>query len=255
MSEGVFENDMPGRMAGWGTSLVLHGLLGGLILLAMGIDKPLPPEPFRWNVALLQPPPPSSGTQAQAAAPSASQRRIVAPKPVVDQKIAPDAPAVTETVTPIQQETVVSVSPAASATEQAASHTPADHTSSAVVDTGGLGCGVGPCGGGGDSEAPQASVVVDTGELAHRLWRRMEELKRYPYLARRNGWEGQVLINAVIGTDGHLLHAEIQQSSGHKILDQDALKVIRAATPLSMGQSHSQQQTTFTIPLIYRLRH
>lgn len=79
--------------------------------------------------------------------------------------------------------------------------------------------------------------IVDTGWLADLLWRRMEALKRYPYLARRNGWEGEVLIKAVIGADGRLLHAEIQQSSGHAALDQDALKVLRASTPLELEQN------------------
>lgn len=65
----------------------------------------------------------------------------------------------------------------------------------------------------------------------------MEALKRYPYLARRNGWEGEVLIKAVIGADGRLLHAEIQQSSGHAALDQDALKVLRVSTPLELEQN------------------
>ncbi|MDO9371789.1 MAG: energy transducer TonB [Gammaproteobacteria bacterium] len=231
MSAVVFENYSPGRLDGWSTSLVLHGALGGLILFAiMGAEKPLLPEPFRWEVALLSAAPsapmaqpPAAQVQPAQAAPAPS--RAVAPQPVVARQA---APAVTETVAPVQQQAVVSAAPVM---EQAP-----------VIER--------PS----EPEASPPSAVADTGWLADLLWRRMEALKRYPYLARRNGWEGQVLIKAVIGADGRLLHAEIQQSSGHEALDQDALKVLRASTPLELEQNPSWQQATLTIPVAYRLQ-
>lgn len=296
MSAVAFENYSPGRLDGWRTSLLLHGVLGGLILFAAGAEKPSLPEPFRWDVALLssapsapmvqaQPPelPPVSrpsrvvapkpvvtrrvapavteaiapvqqqaavsaapatpvmeqakpneppelpAVQAQPLEPPPVSRpsRVIAPKPVVTRQAAPDAPTVTEAVAPVQQQTVVSAAPAAPVMEQAEPNEP---------------------------EAPPPSAVADTGWLADLLWRRMEALKRYPYLARRNGWEGQVLIKAVIGADGRLLHTEIQQSSGYEVLDQDALKVLRASTPLELEQTPSWQQVTLTIPVAYRLQ-
>jgi protein TonB len=210
---------------------VLHGALGGLILFAiMGAEKPSLPEPFRWDVAFLPAAPSAPVAQVQPAAPLPVPRpsRVVAPDPVVTRQAAPDAAAdahgVTEAVAPVQQQAVVSAAPTI---EQAELSEP---------------------------EAPPPSAVADTGWLADLLWRRMEALKRYPYLARRNGWEGQVLIKAIIGADGRLLHAEIQQSSGHEALDQDALKVLRASTPLELEQNPSWQQATLTIPVAYRLQ-
>lgn len=227
MSAVVFESYSPVRLDGWSTSLALHGALGGLILFAiMGAEKPSLPEPFRWEVAFLSAAPsapmaqpPAAQVQPAQAAPAPS--RVVAPQPVVTRQA---APAVTEAVAPVQQQAVVSAAPIM---EQAQPSEP---------------------------EASPPSAVADTGWLADLLWRRMEALKRYPYLARRNGWEGQVLIKAVIGADGRLLHAEIQQSSGHEALDQDALKVLRASTPLGLEQNPSWQQATLTIPVAYRLQ-
>ncbi len=214
MSAVMFENYSPGRLDGWSTSLILHGVLGGLILLAiMGSEKPLLPEPFRWEVAFLSAAPAPPMAQP-AAAPVAQVQPVVQATP----------PAVTEAVAPAQQPAVVSAAPVM---EQAEPSEP---------------------------EALPPPAVVDTGRLADLLWRRMEALKRYPYLARRNGWEGQVLIKAVIGADGHLLHAEIVESSGHETLDQDALKVLRASTPLKLEQNPSWQQATLTIPVAYRLQ-
>lgn len=230
MSAVVFESYSPGRLDGWRTSLVLHGALGGLILfVVMGAEKPLLPEPFRWDVAFLSAAPSAPMAQTPAAQVQPAQAapppgRAVAPDPVVTRQA---APAVTEAVAPVQQQAVVSAAPATPVVEQAQPSEP---------------------------EAPPPSAVADTGWLADLLWRRMEALKRYPYLARRNGWEGQVLIKAVIGADGRLLHAEIQQSSGHEALDQDALKVLRASTPLELEQNPSWQQATLTIPVAYRLQ-
>lgn len=228
MSTLALETYKTRRLDGWGASLLLHGVLGGLILFAvMGAEKPLLPEPFRWEVAFLpaapsqpmaQPSaPPAAETQPAPAEPPPPVARRVAPD--MPRQAAPDAPAVTEA-----PEAVASPAPVM---EQAQASEP---------------------------EAPPPPVEVDTGWLADLLWRRMEALKRYPYLARRNGWEGEVLIKAVIGADGRLLHAEIQQSSGHETLDQDALKVLRASTPLELEQNPSWQQATLTIPVAYRLQ-
>ncbi|MDP1709141.1 MAG: energy transducer TonB [Gammaproteobacteria bacterium] len=240
MSAVVFEGYRPGRLDGWSTSLVLHGALGGLILFAiMGAEKPSLPESFRWDVAFLSAAPAQTPVaqvkpaeplvaQAQPPAPPPVPRpsRVVTPDPVVARQAVPEAPAVTEAVAPVQQQAAVSAAPVPVIAQAQPS----------------------------EPEASPPSAVVDTGWLADLLWRRMEALKRYPYLARRNGWEGQVLIKAIIGADGRLLHAEIQQSSGHEALDQDALKVLRASTPLELEQNPSWQQAMLTIPVAYRLQ-
>jgi protein TonB len=49
----------------------------------------------------------------------------------------------------------------------------------------------------------------------------------YPKLARRRGLEGVVVLAARIDVSGHVQELEIMTSSGHKILDQAALKAVR----------------------------
>jgi protein TonB len=255
MSALALENYRARRLDGWGASLLLHGVLGGLVLFAvMSSDRPLLPEPFRWDVAFLpaapappvaQPPaPPAAEMQPAPVEPPPVPRHVVAPEV---SRQAPPAPAETEAVVPVQQQTVAPEAlPPAPVMEQAAPSEPeAPAVTEAVVPVQ------------QQTVAPEAlppTPVMDTGWLADLLWRRMEALKRYPSLARRNGWEGEVLIKAVIGADGRLLHAEIQQSSGHEALDQDALKMLRASTPLELEQNLSWQQATLTIPVAYRLQ-
>ncbi|MFN4262743.1 MAG: TonB family protein [Thioalkalivibrionaceae bacterium] len=53
----------------------------------------------------------------------------------------------------------------------------------------------------------------------------------YPEEARRRGLSGQLVVAARIRSDGSLVDAHIQQSSGEPILDQAALDIVRLAAP------------------------
>lgn len=229
---------LPRHTGSWAASLAVHGLLAGVtVWFAVSVKAPEIEIPFRWDVALV-----SASVPATAPA-SAAKASIVQPvrTPPVAPAVAPllpvpavqaDAPADTTpplaSVMPIQAQQVMRNS------EEAFAPAPPVVASAPVpVST---------------------ASTANTGELADLLWRRMETLKRYPYLARRNGWEGKVLLRVVLGDDGRLLHAEVQESSGHEALDQDALQVLRAATPLKVDPNSSWHQATLTIPVAYRLQ-
>ncbi|MEQ6341255.1 MAG: energy transducer TonB [Gammaproteobacteria bacterium] len=79
----------------------------------------------------------------------------------------------------------------------------------------------------------------------------MDTLKKYPVLAKRNGWEGQVLLKVILGGDGRLIRAEVQESSGHEALDQSALETLRAAMPLKL-ENQSWSQVALLLPVVYR---
>lgn len=49
--------------------------------------------------------------------------------------------------------------------------------------------------------------------------------KRYPRAAIDNGWEGEVVVLAAIGADGRLASLRVTRSSGHKVLDLQALQM------------------------------
>jgi len=48
----------------------------------------------------------------------------------------------------------------------------------------------------------------------------------YPHTARRRGWEGEVILKVFVENDGTPSKIEIQDSSGHKILDDSATKTV-----------------------------
>jgi protein TonB len=81
----------------------------------------------------------------------------------------------------------------------------------------------------------------------------VEELKRYPAMARADRLEGRVVVRAVVQEDGHLADLEIAKSSGHETLDRAAMEVLQQAFPLPMVKALGKPRVTIHVPLSYRL--
>lgn len=72
----------------------------------------------------------------------------------------------------------------------------------------------------------------------------------YPLLARRRGWQGEVVLSFRLGTDGLILDARIARSSGYGVLDHAALTALGKVKRLEGGLANS---LTMELPVIYRL--
>jgi protein TonB len=55
--------------------------------------------------------------------------------------------------------------------------------------------------------------------------------KRYPRSAIDNNWEGSVVVRMTVGADGRIAALGVARSSGHEVLDQQALDMFRTAKP------------------------
>jgi protein TonB len=95
----------------------------------------------------------------------------------------------------------------------------------------------------------------DFGWLVQALLSRVQQLKRYPPVARMNHWEGKVEVRAVIREDGQLADVAVAKSSGHQELDDDALDVVKQASPLHLSHALGKPQVTVRLPISYRLEH
>ena len=98
------------------------------------------------------------------------------------------------------------------------------------------------------------ATKADYGWLRDALLSRIERLKGYPYIARANRWEGLVILEAVINHEGVLVDLKIAESSGHSVLDQDAMEVIRKSCPLQLKHSLGKSEMTVRVPISYKLR-
>lgn len=96
-------------------------------------------------------------------------------------------------------------------------------------------------------------IHADYGWLSDALWRRIEELKRYPAQAKINHWEGKVVVEAVIRDDGEVIGLSIVESSGRAILDQEAMAVMKKASPLALKHPLGKPRVTIFVPISYRL--
>jgi protein TonB len=94
----------------------------------------------------------------------------------------------------------------------------------------------------------------DYGWLAETLRDRIEELKRYPPMARMNSWQGKVVLKFVVRDDGTVENLEVVQSSGHSVLDEAAMETIRRASPLPLKHELGKPRVTFQFPISYTLR-
>lgn len=104
-----------------------------------------------------------------------------------------------------------------------------------------------------DAPVRTSATKADFGWLAKSLWDRVAMLKRYPHRARVNHMEGRVLLRVVIKEDGHIKDLQVAESSGHSVLDQDALEIVRRAVPLKLTQPLGRPHVVVLVPISYRL--
>jgi protein TonB len=97
---------------------------------------------------------------------------------------------------------------------------------------------------------------VQNGALAIDLrvldW--LARYRTYPLPARRAHIEGVVQLRVVLLPDGRLVDARVEQSSGHRILDQAALDLLTHAAPLpdDLGSARTEQ-IELQLPIVYRM--
>jgi|GEM_PF-2097893 len=53
----------------------------------------------------------------------------------------------------------------------------------------------------------------------------------YPYLARRMGWQGNLIITFVLTPKGEIRDLSIEKSSGYEVLDKNTLEVLKKTAP------------------------
>ncbi len=93
----------------------------------------------------------------------------------------------------------------------------------------------------------------DYGWLADILFAKVQQMKRYPYLARNNRWQGNVVLQAVITEDGRVDNILVVESSGYSLLDQDAVALLERASPVRLNHPLGQPEVIVQIPIGYRL--
>ena len=95
--------------------------------------------------------------------------------------------------------------------------------------------------------------LADSTLLSRAVSQRMNAKKRYPKRALQLGMEGRVVIEAVINERGQVVSATIRESSGFELLDQDAMALLKAVTPLDIDTHRLAASTRVLVPMRYEL--
>jgi len=79
--------------------------------------------------------------------------------------------------------------------------------------------------------------------------------KRYPRAAMDNQWEGAAEVAMVVGANGRIVEMTISRSSGHAVLDRQAIDMFRKAKPLvPIPAALHGREFRVTLKVIYSLR-
>lgn len=242
----------------WAFSLLFHGVMVGFAVVLMTDLRLAPqPEPFKWDVSVFESAP--TPTQRSAQSQPVAESRPVEPQPVVQtvqeviqREVRTVTPVVQAVSQPIQSETQVIArtaqpieTPSPAAMEQPSAAATSAQPAQPINQPAGV------------QTMPVRSTPApqrDYGWLAETLRDRIEELKRYPPMARMNNWQGKVVLKFVVKEDGTVENLEVVQSSGHTVLDEAAMETIRRASPLPLKHELGKPRVTFQFPISYTLR-
>lgn len=78
--------------------------------------------------------------------------------------------------------------------------------------------------------------------------------KRYPAIAMEKGWQGRVEVRMFIGANGMLARTAIQTSSGHAVLDKQAIDMLRKGkTTVQIPARLRGRAFSVDVPVIFNL--
>lgn len=103
---------------------------------------------------------------------------------------------------------------------------------------------------------PPAPPPVDWRGYGGGVVAAVQAEENYPRMARRRGHEGVARVRVAIHRDGTLAAPPlIVESSGHRSLDDEALRMVEAAAPFTAFPDHAaEDRREFVLPLQFRLR-
>jgi protein TonB len=229
-------------------SLAFHAvLLFGVAALKAPAKKETP-APGTIVARLSQP----QAAVAQPATPEpAKPQADVPPPPPVPPAPAQPRLATAAKAAPAQQSTPAPSSPSPAATASTEAPRPVEPVAAAAPAAAPAAAVSAP--------APSAaSESVDPGTLSQyrlAIMSAARRYKKYPRVAMDNNWEGRAEIRMVIGANGMIASVSVRSSTGHEILDQQALDMVRKAKPLAqIPPALRGKEFTVDLPVVFSLK-
>jgi TonB family protein len=100
-----------------------------------------------------------------------------------------------------------------------------------------------------------APVRVDMRGYGRGVFRAIQQQKRYPLMAYRMRFEGVVIVAIKIKRNGRLLgHPRIVRSSGHNILDREAIRMVKASPIPPFTNGYHKPYVLFHLPVRFHIK-
>jgi periplasmic protein TonB len=107
----------------------------------------------------------------------------------------------------------------------------------------------------GETTARPAADAVTLDQYRLALIGSAGRYKRYPVQAMEKGWQGRVEVRLAIGADGAIRNASVKTSSGYPILDDQAMDMVKKATPLTqIPPALRGREFSVDLPVIFDLQ-
>ena len=205
-------------------SLLLHASLL-VIIPQMQLDDIVVPEILNVEIDLTRPEPPKIIEQPKKIDPPKPEKK---PEPV--KEIAPIQEAVIEELPePIVEEITEFIEPEETAPiEEVQEYIPPQ---------------------------PSPEVVKKvTDSYTNQLTRAIAQQKKYPKIAQMRQWQGEVLLNIEIDPQGNLVKADILEESRYKILNNEAIDMVKRASPFPQPPEELRLKNfTVLVPISFKL--
>jgi periplasmic protein TonB len=100
--------------------------------------------------------------------------------------------------------------------------------------------------------AVESSLLLTYGQS---ISKEIKRYQKYPPVAQRRGWEGTAEVLLQIAADGKVTSITLGKTSGRPVLDEEALNMVRKASPLPQApQDLRGRELTVTVPIVFKLR-
>ena len=97
----------------------------------------------------------------------------------------------------------------------------------------------------------QQKVIESYGAL---LTRHIYAFKKYPRIAQRRIWEGNILLEITLNKNSKILNIMVINESKHEVLNKEAVAMIERAQPLPKANNIKSETFKVFVPVVFKLR-
>ena len=198
-------------------SILLHGFLA-FYLPNISFDEVKKDTPLKVELVKKEAPPPPAEPTPEPPPPELVKPKLPKPKPTQQPKPLPIQEAPLKTPEPIAQPT----SPPPPPQTEVIAVAPKPEAPPSPVPPAPVVAPPPP-----PPPGPSEADLDDArNQYGHSLWSAIEKHKQYPRIAQMRGWQGEAVIELILDGNGQLISKKINASSGHDVLDKQALTMI-----------------------------